>query len=82
MEELTNANPFLRAILQTEELCVQLLVVGMHRTNSKSRGVNSGEREDDLGEAGRVDLGRPDLVAGSTARVPGERQRDSRSQMI
>lgn len=53
----------------------------MHWTDSEGGGVDGCEREDDVGQAGRVDLRWPDLVAGSTARVPGERYWDLCSRM-
>jgi hypothetical protein len=67
---LTDANPLLRTILQIEEFGVQLLVAGMHRANGKGRGIDSQEGEDKVRQAGSVDVVRPDLVAGTTARVP------------
>lgn len=67
---LTDANPLLRAIREGEEVRVQFLVVRVHRRNLECRRVNGCKGENQVRQAGGVDVGRPYLVARPTPGVP------------
>ena len=67
---LANTDPLLGSILQIEKVCVQLLIIWVHRGDGESRGVDRSEREDQMRKAGGVNVRRPDLVARAAACVP------------